>query len=178
MKTDKELIFEQYLIVNEQDRQNPVVNSNGTKRYYNERGERHREDGPAIERADGSKVWYINDKLHREDGPAVEYANGDKYWYINDKRHREDGPAIERADGLKEWYINNKRHREDGPAAEWPDGSKEWFINDIFYDTIPGWTAALFEYKGWTPEFLKNKGMDYDQLTNVYAQKMMRKYED
>ena len=30
-------------------------------------------------------ISYYNDKeqLNREDGPAVEYANGDKYWYIN-----------------------------------------------------------------------------------------------
>ena len=42
----------------------------------------HREDGPAVEYANGDKCWYLNDKLHREDGPAVEYANGDKVWYI------------------------------------------------------------------------------------------------
>ena len=23
-------------------------------------------------RADGTKEWYLNDKLHREDGPAIE----------------------------------------------------------------------------------------------------------
>jgi len=27
--------------------------------------------------------WYLKNKLHREDGPAIEYANGDKYWYLN-----------------------------------------------------------------------------------------------
>ncbi len=32
---------------------------------------------------DGNKYWYLNDKLHREDGPAIEYANGNKSWYIN-----------------------------------------------------------------------------------------------
>jgi hypothetical protein len=32
---------------------------------------------------DGSKDWYLNDKLHREDGPAVEYADGTKFWYLN-----------------------------------------------------------------------------------------------
>ena len=36
------------------------VGKDGTKRYYNE-----------------------NNQLHREDGPAIEYADGDKYWYIN-----------------------------------------------------------------------------------------------
>lgn len=38
----------------------------------NEKGERHREDGPAVEYADGSKYWYQNGELHREDGPAIE----------------------------------------------------------------------------------------------------------
>ena len=37
--------------------------------------------------------------LHREDGPAIEYANGNKHWYLNGKLHREDGPAIENANG-------------------------------------------------------------------------------
>ena len=46
--------------------------------------------------------------LHREDGPAIERANGDKYWYINGLRHREDGPAVELADGTKKWYINGE----------------------------------------------------------------------
>ncbi len=32
---------------------------------------------------DGTKRWYLNDKLHREDGPAIEYASGTKYWYLN-----------------------------------------------------------------------------------------------
>ena len=46
----------------------------------------HREDGPAIERADGSKFWYKNNKLHREDGPAIEYVSGYKEYYYNGKR--------------------------------------------------------------------------------------------
>jgi len=56
--------------------------------------------------------FYFKDKemtkLHREDGPAVEYANGDKLWYINDECHREDGPAIEYTNGDKEWYVNGE----------------------------------------------------------------------
>ena len=32
---------------------------------------------------DGTKYWYLNDKLHREDGPAAECANGAKFWYLN-----------------------------------------------------------------------------------------------
>jgi hypothetical protein len=68
------------------------INKYGTKYYYSDREMEihHREDGPAIEYADGGKVWYVNDKCHREDGPAVEYANGYKAWYINDKRLTEE----------------------------------------------------------------------------------------
>ena len=58
--------------------------------------------------SNGTKRWYLNDKLHREDGPAIEYESGTKKWYLNGKRHREDGPAIEHADGGKRWWLNDK----------------------------------------------------------------------
>jgi len=64
---------------------NPIIDEDGNKRWYNETGELHREDGPAVERADGYKAWYKNMKLHREDGPAQEYPNGRKLWYIKGK---------------------------------------------------------------------------------------------
>jgi len=32
----------------------------------------------------GNKRWYLNGLLHREDGPAVEYADGNKEWWLND----------------------------------------------------------------------------------------------
>ena len=77
--------------------------------WRNEKGEFHRlGDLPAVEYANGSKVWYLNGKRHRVDGPAAEYADGDKVWYLNDNLHRVDGPAIEYADGEKRWYINGE----------------------------------------------------------------------
>ena len=33
----------------------------------------------------GDKFWYLNDELHREDGPAIEWADGSKSWYLNGK---------------------------------------------------------------------------------------------
>jgi hypothetical protein len=72
----------------------------------------HREDGPAIEYANGTKRWYLNDKLHREDGPAIEYANGDKHWYLDNELHREDGPAMEYADGDNFWYLDGINYSE------------------------------------------------------------------
>ena len=78
----------------------------------------------------GHKQWFLNKERHREDGPAIEYADGDKDWWLNGKRHREDGPAVEYTNGQKEWWLNGKRHREDGPAVEWSDGDKEWWLNN------------------------------------------------
>ena len=80
--------------------------------WYNLEGKLHREDGPAVEYADGDKIWYINDQLHREDGPAREYADGTKYWHLNGELHREDGPAVEYAIGYKAWYLNGKNLTE------------------------------------------------------------------
>ena len=88
-----------------------TVDSDAT-RWYNSKGQFHRENGPAIEHTSGYKSWYINGKCHREDGPAVEWVSGGKFWWLNGKRHREDGPAIEWADGTKEWWLNGKKVTE------------------------------------------------------------------
>ena len=56
---------------------------------------------------EGTKRWYLNDIPHREDGPAVEYANGEKIWKVNGITHRLDGPAHITSDGDKVWYIND-----------------------------------------------------------------------
>ena len=58
--------------------------------------------------SDGTKRWFLNGERHREDGPAVEWSDGEKWWYLNGERHREDGPAIELPDGTKYWYLNRK----------------------------------------------------------------------
>ena len=62
---------------------------------------------------DGTKHWYVNDKLHRIDGPAIEWSDGVKWWYLNGLRHRIDGPAIEYSYGDNHWYINGKQLTED-----------------------------------------------------------------
>lgn len=53
-------------------------------------------------------IWYYNDEVHRDDGPAVEYANGDKHYYQHGKLHRADGPAVIYADE-EQYYINGIR---------------------------------------------------------------------
>ena len=105
----------------------------GITKWFNESGNLHRIEGPAIEHHDGSNHWYLNGKPHREGGPAVEYADGSKFWHLNGELHREGGHAIEYACGSKWWFLNGKRHREGGPAYEGADGSKDWYLNDFGY---------------------------------------------
>ena len=88
---------------------------------------------------EGYKIWYLNGKIHREDGPAIEWANGDKSWYLNGILHREDGPAIECSNGEKCWWINGKQLTEaDHKAATSPKkklscNGKEVVIDGVTY---------------------------------------------
>ena len=62
-----------------------IIGKRGTKCWKNEKGQYHREDGPAIEYSTGTKIWHINGKRHREDGPAIEHTTGHKEWYYHGK---------------------------------------------------------------------------------------------
>ena len=120
--------------------------SSGTKHWFLN-GQRHREDGPAIEWPNEDKDWFLNGQRHREDGPAIEFSNGSKHWYLNGKFHREDGPAVEFSNGDKEWWLNGQLHREDGPAIEYSDGNKYWYLNG------EKMTEAIFETTKFNPTF-------------------------
>ena len=64
----------------------------------------------------GDKQWFLNDKLHREDGPAIELANGYKAWYLNGEELAEDKwkarvrKLIDSCDG-KVVEIDGKKYR-------------------------------------------------------------------
>ena len=60
----------------------------------------------------GDREWYLNDELHREDGAAVECADGTRFWYLHGKLHREDGPAVEQSNGARSWFLNGKQVTE------------------------------------------------------------------
>jgi len=63
---------------------------------------------------DGSITTHCkkNSVLHRLDGPAIEYADGYKMWYKNGKLHRLNGPAKESTNGYKEWWVNDVEYFE------------------------------------------------------------------
>ena len=89
------------------------INKNGNRLWKNEEGKLHRDNGPAIERSDGTKQWWVNEKKHREDGPAMEWADGTKCWYMNGKLHRKSAPAVEWHNGNKEWWLDGTRYSEE-----------------------------------------------------------------
>ena len=31
----------------------------------------------------GTKIWHLDGKLNRDDGPAIEFADGNKHWYLD-----------------------------------------------------------------------------------------------
>ena len=85
-----------------------VIVEYGDKLYYNEKGQLHRLDGPAVEYKNGSKIWYINNNRHRNIDPSCEWKNGDKYWVFKNKEHRIGGIACY---GL--WYIHGKEYTKE-----------------------------------------------------------------
>jgi len=66
-----------------------MTDKSGTKRWYNTKGDLHREDGPAVENVYGTKIWYINGKKHREDGSAIEWYYGAKDWFLDGEKYTE-----------------------------------------------------------------------------------------
>lgn len=60
----------------------------GTIGKFNEHGQRHCDDGPAIVFADGSEYYMINDEFHRVDGPAkFDVATGYVGWFFHGIQH-------------------------------------------------------------------------------------------
>ena len=43
--------------------------------------------------SDGSRHWWLNGQRHREDGPAIERADGGKSWALNDEFMSEEEHA-------------------------------------------------------------------------------------
>jgi len=111
--------------------------------------EYHREDGPAVEWADGGKFWYINGKCHKEHGPSSMYADGSNFWLINGEYHREDGPAAEYPDKDLFWFVAGGFCRLGGPVSEGAEEQRRWFLNHKEY-TEKGHAAEMKKRRGET----------------------------
>jgi len=101
-----------------------------SQEWKDERGQLHRDDGPAKITGDGTSYWYQNGQSHRVDGPAVIFSHGSEHWCQHGVLHRDnDLPAVISDDGRNEWYSKGWHHRKNNPAILRPDGSQEWLIN-------------------------------------------------
>jgi len=100
-----------------------TIDKEGNIEYLNNNGELHRDDGPAIEDANGDKFWFQNGKCHRLDGPAVEYANGNKSWWVDHVFKL--GLMI---DELGSYWVSKDRkfHNLDKPA-DWNGSYESWY---------------------------------------------------
>lgn len=94
------------------------TNELGTTTWTNRAGERHREDGPAVEHYDGSEEWYQRGVLHRVGGPAVYATEGFTAWYQNGQLHREDGPARQWAFEGDEYWVRGQQLTADQWRAQ------------------------------------------------------------
>jgi hypothetical protein len=76
-------------------------------------------DNPEIDKY-GNKYWWQHGSIHRDDGPAIEWADGAKVWYQHGKCHRDDGPAIMMVNKKYDWYLHGNHLSLD----EWLDKVK------------------------------------------------------
>ena len=72
-----------------------IVYTNGRTVYWSGTSSIHRVDGPAWignDASDGYSMWYINGEKHREDGPAIEVLNSGSStsqhkWFLHNKSY-------------------------------------------------------------------------------------------
>ena len=100
----------------------PVVSTRkvfqgGAMEWRTDEGKLHREDGPALVRADGREQWWLHGRIHRIGGPAATDPFGTTIWCIEGKLHREDGPAVAHLDGRLQWWENGVRKPPEVEAA-------------------------------------------------------------
>jgi hypothetical protein len=100
--------------------------------FYLLDGRLHREDGPAVELADGTEQYFYEGALHRDDDlPASVLSTGEREWYRYGAQHRDhDLPAVVHPDGTSIYIVDGKLHRGGGqPAVVYPSGHTEWWVD-------------------------------------------------
>ena len=90
--------------------------------WLDEQRRPHRDDGPAVERADGQHEYWRHGKLHRdEDLPAVWHPSGRREWYRDGERHRQPGPAVIYSGRREEFWVSGQRKWADDAAVQRTD---------------------------------------------------------
>ena len=74
----------------------------------------------------GNQFWYKDDKYHRDDDfPAVIRADGTYIWYIDGIFHRENGPAVMYTNGVNFWWLDGVNYDFDEWCLELNKSPKE-----------------------------------------------------
>lgn len=60
-----------------------VIDKDGNKRYFNNLGQLHRDDGPAYISIDGTNTWYFNGQWF-----IYNSRNGRNECYVNENRYK------------------------------------------------------------------------------------------
>jgi hypothetical protein len=97
-----------------------LTDPNGTVRHFIQGACCRNHDLPAVEYADGTKIWYKENPKrgegfgqrseiqHRVGGASAIYASGVEHWMQNGIFHRDDdGPAFI-STSVKKWFLNGK----------------------------------------------------------------------
>ena len=66
------------------------IDEDDTIRYYNDKDEWHRTNGPAAIYNNGTEIWYHRNIRHRLDGPAMVFPNVGEVWFINGKEYTKE----------------------------------------------------------------------------------------
>lgn len=117
----------------------------------------HRDEEPAVVKADGTKIYYQNGKIHRElPLPAIIYPDGSRAWFVHGvevyltfldgQLHSFDAPAVRFSDSSYEaWYEYGKLHSPGGlpPAEKWADGTMKWYHHGVPH-RIHNYPAMIF----------------------------------
>lgn len=91
-----------------------VTTSCPSTQLWEENGEPHRLDGPALV-GDGTEIWFKNGVVHCDRGPAIVTPDSE-YYFTDGYLHRRHGPAWRRTLNREGWCIDGTYHRVDGPA--------------------------------------------------------------
>ena len=101
-----------YYVAEQPFYKNEIRVDTGDVYWLNDAGNLHRDNGPAVERVNGMKLWLQNGLLHRDAAPAVLWGNGTSMWFCKEHLHREDGPAVILADGSVEYWLEGTQLTE------------------------------------------------------------------
>lgn len=91
-----------------------------------------------LEFENGSLMYLKNAKLHREDGPALTRADGSEEWYYNGQLHRAAAPAITKivnGEKVYSYYCHGATHRTDGPIFVDENGRPHWCLKGSWFDS-------------------------------------------